>query len=170
MLEPVMTMREGARIYSPAGVLLRPNDLLLQPGLARAFQLMADEGSSTFYSGTIAAELLGLMEERGGLVTAADLAAYRPYWRQPVACEYAGTRVLTRAGLSGVSEALARLPTLSSLATGPPGAGTRSTLGGGDDNGHTTNVTVVDPAGNACVVTTSLGLGQVTSSPAWTST
>ena len=29
-----------------------------------------------------------------------------------------------------------------------------------DIHGHTTNVTVVDPAGNACVVTTSLGLGS----------
>ena len=160
MLEPVMTMREGAQIYSPAGALLRPNDLLLQPGLARALQLMADEGSSAFYSGTIAAELLGLMEERGGLVTAADLAAYRPCWREPLACEYAGTSVLTRAGLAGISETLARLPVLSSLAPEHRALALVRTLGGGEVNGHTTNVTVVDPVGNACVVTTSLGLGS----------
>ena len=37
MLEPVMTMREGARIYAPEGRLLRPGELLEQPGLvARA--------------------------------------------------------------------------------------------------------------------------------------
>src|SRR5438094_2549973 len=32
MLEPVMTMNEGARIYSPGGRLLQPGDRLEQPG------------------------------------------------------------------------------------------------------------------------------------------
>src|SRR5881396_2426391 len=36
MLAPVMTMREGARIYSPDGQLLRPGDRLDQPGLVAA--------------------------------------------------------------------------------------------------------------------------------------
>ena len=33
MLEPVMTMREGARIYAPGGPAARPGELLEQPGL-----------------------------------------------------------------------------------------------------------------------------------------
>src|SRR5207253_9512146 len=35
MLEPVMTMNEGGRIYSPGGNLLRAGDRLEQPGLVR---------------------------------------------------------------------------------------------------------------------------------------
>src|SRR5947199_296706 len=35
MLEPVMTMNEGARIYAPGGRLLQPGDRLEQPGLVR---------------------------------------------------------------------------------------------------------------------------------------
>src|SRR3990172_3089554 len=101
MLEPVMTMREGAAIYAPGGELLRAGSTLVQPGLARALELIADEGPGSFYEGTVARALLELMRERGGLITAADLTAYRPVWREPVGCDYAGTRLLTRAGLAG---------------------------------------------------------------------
>ncbi len=71
MLEPVMTMREGGAIYSPGGRLLGPGASLRQPGLVRTFELVAYEGAETFYRGTIAGELLAIMDERGGLVTAA---------------------------------------------------------------------------------------------------
>src|SRR6187200_1368896 len=59
MLAPVYTMRpDGARIYSPEGALLEGGDVLSQPGLATALELVVEEGASTFYSGTIAAALL----------------------------------------------------------------------------------------------------------------
>src|SRR5438876_3942804 len=45
MLETVMTMHEGARIYAPGGRLLRPGERLEQPGLVRALELLADEGA-----------------------------------------------------------------------------------------------------------------------------
>ena len=57
MLEPVMTMREGARIYAPGGRLLEPGELLEQPGLVRALELIADEGAASVYTGTIAESL-----------------------------------------------------------------------------------------------------------------
>src|ERR687893_1170749 len=41
MLAPVMTMREGARMYAPDGRLLDAGELLLQPGLVEALQLVA---------------------------------------------------------------------------------------------------------------------------------
>jgi gamma-glutamyltranspeptidase len=44
MLEPVMTMNEGARIYSPGGALLGEGDLLRQPGLVSALQSLAEDG------------------------------------------------------------------------------------------------------------------------------
>src|SRR6266508_2676367 len=80
MLEPVMTMREGARLYAPAGALLSPGETLRQPGLARALELLAAEGAASVYSGMIAHQLLALVDERDGTITAEDLAAYRPEW------------------------------------------------------------------------------------------
>jgi len=160
MLEPVMTMREGARIYAPGGRLLGPGDALVQPGLVRTLELLAADGPATFYRGTVAQTLLELMDERGGLVSAADLAAYAPVWTAPRSCRYAGLRVATRGGLSGVPETLARLPALRSLPPAERALALVRGLVGPELDGHTTNLSVVDAAGNACVVTTSLGLGS----------
>src|SRR4051794_24386134 len=43
MLEPVMTMREGARMYAPDGRLLEPGERLDQPGLVHALESVAEE-------------------------------------------------------------------------------------------------------------------------------
>ena len=106
MLEPVLTLDAGARIYAPGGTLLRDGELLEQPGLVRALELLRDEGADSVYSGSIAEALLTLCAERGGVVTREDLAAYRATWSEPVEVAFAGTRFLTRSGLSGVPEAL----------------------------------------------------------------
>src|SRR5438876_1664541 len=76
MLAPVMTMNEGAAIYSPGGELLGAGSILRQPGLVAALEIVAEEGADTVYRGSLGAALLELMAERGGLVTRADLEAY----------------------------------------------------------------------------------------------
>ena len=52
MLASVMTMNEGARIYSPGGELLPANGRLEQPGLERALELLAEEGPRSAYDGS----------------------------------------------------------------------------------------------------------------------
>jgi gamma-glutamyltranspeptidase/glutathione hydrolase len=155
MLAPVMTMREGGALYAPTGKLMVEGDILRQPGLVTALELVRDEGAASVYSGTIARSLLALVHERGGVITAADLEGYAPVWSEPVSVEFAGRRVLTRRGLSGVPETLARFD---------PAGGPSALLAALDAvpvlDGHTTNLTVVDADGNACVLTTSLGLGS----------
>ena len=165
MLAPVMTMDVGERIYSPGGELLGAGATLRQPGLVAALEAIASEGAGSVYRGSIAEALLELVEERGGLVTRADLEAYAAEWSEPVACRLLGHEARTRAGLSGLPEALGRL---------------RSARGAGDDArvlaildalgevadvepdtvGDTTNLVTADADGSACVLTTSLGLGS----------
>jgi gamma-glutamyltranspeptidase/glutathione hydrolase len=164
MLAPVMTLREGERIYSPGGRLLGPGDRLQQPGLVRTLETVASEGARTFYEGTLAEALLRLVEERGGLVTPADLEAYQVEWLDPVTTRYAGADIHTRGGLSLLVDTLSALPplagcapaeravTLARVLVAPPYSG-RSY----DD---TTNLCVVDGDGSAVVLTTSLGLGS----------
>jgi gamma-glutamyltranspeptidase / glutathione hydrolase len=154
MLESVMTLREGARMYAPGGHLLQPGELLHQPGLVAALESLAAEGARGAYSGTIGGALLELSRERGGLITPDDLDSYRAAWREPIAVRWRGRRVLTRGGLSGIPETLARFDTPGTLALvraldGPRGPET-----------HTTNLVTADADGNACVLTTSLGLGS----------
>jgi gamma-glutamyltranspeptidase/glutathione hydrolase len=160
MLAPVMTMNEGARIYSPGGELLGAGDRLEQPGLVRVFELLAEEGPRSVYDGSLAEALLELMDERGGLVTRADLEAYEAGWTEPVETGYAGTRFLTRAGLSALPEALARLPHLRGLSPAERALTLARALDGAGPESHTTNLVTRDSEGNACVLTTSLGLGS----------
>jgi gamma-glutamyltranspeptidase/glutathione hydrolase len=157
MLAPVMTLREGAAMYAPEGRLLEVGDRLQQPGLVQALEVVAAEGGGSVYTGTIAAALLELVTARAGTITADDLAEYRPEWRAPDEATFAGRRLLTRGDLSGVPETFERLE---------PGSGAAGLLAALDETeivavpGHTTNLCAVDPGGNACVLTTSLGLGS----------
>jgi gamma-glutamyltranspeptidase/glutathione hydrolase len=155
MLAPVMTMREGATIYAPAGRLLHVGETMQQPGLERALELVQAEGAQSVYGGTIGRELLQLAADREGSITPDDLASYAPVWSEPVSLPFAGRRVSTRSGLSGVPQALACLA---------PEGGPEALLAVLDEpvlvDGHTTNIVAVDSEGNACVLTTSLGLGS----------
>lgn len=151
MLAPVMTMREGGRIYSPSGRLLQTGERMQQPGLVAACEAIAEEGSE---SPTIEAALLALMEERGGLVTRQDLDSYEPVWGEPGRIEFRSFEIASRIGLASPLPALGRLD-----GTDPVGFA-RALANGSDRSGDTTNITVVDGEGNAVVLTTSLGLGS----------
>jgi gamma-glutamyltranspeptidase / glutathione hydrolase len=150
MLAPVMTMREGGRIYSPGGRLLQTGDRLEQPGLVRALELVAVEGGG---SPSLRGALLALMDERGGLVTADDLASHRAEWRAPVTIEHRGLTLASRAALNSP------LPVLQALRGSDP-VKIALSLRAADSDEDTTNLAVSDGDGNAVVLTTSLGLGS----------
>src|SRR5215213_3678577 len=157
MLGPVFTMQpDGERIYAPTGRLLETGDLLDQPGIASALELLADEGADSVYTGSIAEVLLAL---EGIPLTAADLESYEARWDEPLALDWLGRRLLTRSGLSGVPETLARVPPLRDL---DPAARVHALLAafeGPEHDGHTTNLVAADAEGGVCVLTSSLGLG-----------
>jgi gamma-glutamyltranspeptidase/glutathione hydrolase len=157
MLEPVMTLNRGAELYAPGGRLLQAGGRLLQPGLVAALEIVAGEGASSVYRGTIAEALLA---EPGIVVTRADLEGYEARWSEPVEVAYAGTRFLTRGGLSGVPELLRRLPRLAGLSASERVLALVDALGDAGGNGHTTNLCVCDAEGRAVVLTSSLGLGS----------
>lgn len=157
MLEPVFTLTaEGRTIYAPGGRLLASGDLLAQPGLVGAMEILAAEGPRSAYEGSLADALLGI---DGVALTRSDLESYKPSWHEPIEVPYAETSFLTRGGLAGVAATLARLPRLNGAGEAERVRNLLAALDGPEVDGHTTNVTVADGDGSACVVTTSLGLG-----------
>jgi gamma-glutamyltranspeptidase/glutathione hydrolase len=74
----------------PDGTFVQPGDLVRSPDLADALEALATEGPSSLYTGSLGRAVAADMDARGGLVTAADLAAYRPVVRPGL-----GTRVGT---------------------------------------------------------------------------
>ena len=162
MLAAVLTMNDGARIYAPGGSLLAAGDVLEQPGLVQALELVAEEGAASVYRGSLAEALLGLMAAQGGLVTRADLETYSARWSEPIEVPYLGFRVLTRGDLSGLPETLPVLPRLEGAEEAERSLALARALESSEAGGpgDTTNLTVVDRQGNACVLTSSLGLGS----------
>jgi gamma-glutamyltranspeptidase/glutathione hydrolase len=100
------------------------------------------------------------MRQRGGVVTAEDLASYEARWSEPLEVEYVETSVFTRGGLAALPHLLPRLPSLRGLSEKERVLAMLPVLETSGAETHTTNVSVVDADGNACAFTTSLGLGS----------
>ncbi|HYZ78474.1 MAG TPA: gamma-glutamyltransferase [Gaiellaceae bacterium] len=166
MLEPVMTMNEGATIYSPGGTLLTAGSTLRQPGLVAALEMVAEEGAASVYRGSLAAALLHLMDERGGLVTPEDLEVYEVSWSEPVGARFLGSSARTRGGLSGLPSTLERFRSARGDGEAARVLALLDALSGEADGpmpemaGDTTNLVTASDDGSVCVLTTSLGLGS----------
>jgi gamma-glutamyltranspeptidase/glutathione hydrolase len=69
-------------------------ETLRQPDLARTYRAIADQGIDWFYRGPFAAAVGQWMSENGGILSAADFAAYRPIRRQPIITNYRQYQVI----------------------------------------------------------------------------
>jgi gamma-glutamyltranspeptidase/glutathione hydrolase len=94
LLRPINTLGEaGAALYTIGGRDPSPGDRLFNPDLARFLESLLDGGD--LYSGPIATRIAGDMARGGGLVSEADLAAYRVEEREPLEVAYRDHRLLT---------------------------------------------------------------------------
>ncbi len=98
---------------------LRPGATLRQPGLARTIRALADDGPSAFYEGEVARAVVDTVAGLGGLLRAADMAAHRGDWVEPLSAPYRGVEVVelppntqgvTALEALGVVEAFGPLP------------------------------------------------------------
>jgi gamma-glutamyltranspeptidase/glutathione hydrolase len=179
----VTSTPEAAAMFAPAGRLLRAGERLRQPELGDALDRLGAEGAAPFYTGDLAAAIIAWLAHRGGLVGAADLAAYAVVDREPLRVHYRGREVLTNpppapGGLL-LAQALALLdqtpspPAVSAIVDAmervqaqrtpafleglaEPGFAERF-LASGSRLGSTTHVSVLDGNGGACSVTCSNG-------------
>ena len=72
-----------------------PGDTLRQPDLARTLERIRDGGPEGFSTGLTAQLLEAEMQRGGGVLTQADLAAYRPVWRPALEGTYRDLGIVT---------------------------------------------------------------------------
>jgi gamma-glutamyltranspeptidase / glutathione hydrolase len=85
---------ESKHIFLRNGNYYHPGELFKQPELARTLERIAKD-PDTFYHGAMARELAAAIHKGGGLVTAADLAAYEVKEREPIRGTYRGYDIIS---------------------------------------------------------------------------
>lgn len=80
-----------------------------QPELAATLSRIAEKGPADFYQGETADLLVAQMQRGGGLITKADLAAYKAGWREPVITNWQQYQLITTAPPSSGGIALSQL-------------------------------------------------------------
>ena len=85
---------ESRRIFQRDGKFYQPGEILKQPELARTLERIAKDPDD-FYHGALARELAAAIQKNGGLITAADLAAYEVKEREPVRGSYRGYDIIS---------------------------------------------------------------------------
>jgi gamma-glutamyltranspeptidase/glutathione hydrolase len=86
---------ETAAVWLAGGRPLGAGSRLKLPDLAATLAGYADRGPEAIVTGPVAAAIEKASRAHGGLLTAADLAAYRPVWREPLRFERFGWTIVT---------------------------------------------------------------------------
>jgi gamma-glutamyltranspeptidase / glutathione hydrolase len=81
------------RVFLPNDVPPHVGQVFSNPEYARALELIAEQGPQAFYRGPIAQAILKTSARLGGVMTAEDLADFKPEWVQPVSTTYRGWKV-----------------------------------------------------------------------------
>jgi gamma-glutamyltranspeptidase/glutathione hydrolase len=163
--------------FVPVGEWSGPAPVIQLDGLANTLRRLTDEGPHSFYSGSLAADLLADAESVGIGLLADDLAAYRPLCTEISGFEYRGAKVFSPPGLCAgptLQEALTSLQSMSPTSSATPDANTyvhyansmqtayehRLQSAGDSPDGKspscTTHLNVIDRQGNMVALTQTL--------------
>lgn len=114
---------ESKRIFLRDGTLYKTGEIFKQPELADTLDRIAKGGAQEFYQGETAKKLAAIMAAHGGLVTAADLSAYKVMERTPLEGNYKQFHIITApppsAGGVGILQMLGILDGTNYQSDGP---------------------------------------------------
>ncbi len=120
---------ESRRVFQGDGRHYEPDELLVQPDLARTLERIARHGAADFYEGETARRFAAAMSEHGGLITIEDLEGYAVVERKPLTGSYRGYQILTAPPpSSGGVGVLQMLGVLESSGYEKSGAGSAATV------------------------------------------
>ena len=78
----------AAAAFLPGGRAPAAGEVVRLPDLARTLGTVADEGPRAFYEGEIAERVVAATRAAGGFLEAADMAAHRSTWAEPISTGY----------------------------------------------------------------------------------
>ena len=106
----------SAKLFFRNGKLLQKGDTYRNPDLADMLQKLADKGSAyEFYRGEIGRQIADAFQKNGGLVTADDMAKYRPLEVEPLQLNWRGHTIATAPLTAGGLTILQTIATLKAL-------------------------------------------------------
>jgi gamma-glutamyltranspeptidase / glutathione hydrolase len=86
---------ESAAVWLPGGQPLPAGTRLRLPALAATLARYAEQGPAAVTAGPVAAAVAAASRRHGGVLTAGDLAGYRPVWREPLRFTAFGWQIAT---------------------------------------------------------------------------
>jgi gamma-glutamyltranspeptidase / glutathione hydrolase len=175
LVDPILRRTpEARRRFHPGGAPLREDAVVTDPVLGQLLEDVGAGRTAGFDDPAIARRIEAVSRADGGLLTAADLAAYRVHEREPLRLRYRDALLTTNPPPSSGATLVGRA--LDALAVGPPldldrPAALVRLADALDAMGHsvpgwptsmrgTTHVSVVDADGNLASMTTSNGSGS----------
>jgi gamma-glutamyltranspeptidase/glutathione hydrolase len=91
--ETLFTRDDAREEYLIEGRAPEAGEVVRLPDLGSTLRTLAAEGAGALYEGPLAERIAGTVRERGGLLTADDLAGFEPEYVDPVSTTYRGAEV-----------------------------------------------------------------------------
>ena len=113
---------DWARTFRPLGRDWRLGERVTLPALARSLGQIADGGAETAYTGALGGRSAEYLESGGSPLRAADFAAHRSDWLEPIGTTYRGVTSISHPPNSSGPLALLTLNILSRFDPPPPDA------------------------------------------------
>lgn len=92
--DKIMKYNPDGTVYTPEGLPIETGATLKNPNLAETFRMLAKDGTKVFYEGPIGEAVVKAVNQAGGDMTMADLAAYKVIQREPIIGTYRGYKVV----------------------------------------------------------------------------
>lgn len=84
------SVKSWFKTFAPEGKPIAAGEIWRSPDHAESLRLIAETEGKAFYEGKLAEKIESFSKQYGGYITAADLAAYKPEWVDPISVNYRG--------------------------------------------------------------------------------
>nr|WP_321222585.1 gamma-glutamyltransferase [uncultured Psychroserpens sp.] len=88
---------------------VKANSTFKNLALAKTLERISNYGRDEFYTGQTATQLIGFINQRGGILSSEDLAQYQAIWREPITFEYDNLKITSMSPPSSGGLCLAQI-------------------------------------------------------------